>query len=288
MKQILIPTDFSENSWNAIQYALAFFKNIECDFYFLHVTLISNYGGSEFPLFPSAEVIDKTLLHSGKTALKSLVKKIKKQDTNPGHNFHLINTYNYFVDAVKEQIEEKYIDLIVMGTKGASGLSEIILGSNTGDIITQVKCPVLIVPEKAVFSIPKEIAFPTDYNIFYPSAILNYIVEFVKTYNSAIRILHVAKKDENLTDFQLENKNVVFIDDVLYTGRSIRSALTAIQSFGRPSEIELLTLIDRRFSRHLPIQPDYRGRQVDAINDEKVLVNWKETSGEDAVYLIKN
>jgi pyrimidine operon attenuation protein/uracil phosphoribosyltransferase len=89
-------------------------------------------------------------------------------------------------------------------------------------------------------------------------------------------------------DFLIEGKRVVFIDDVLYTGRSIRAALTAIQSFGRPSEIELLTLIDRRFSRHLPIQPDYRGRQVDAINDEKVLVNWKETSGEDAVYLIKN
>ena len=89
-------------------------------------------------------------------------------------------------------------------------------------------------------------------------------------------------------DFLIEGKRVVFIDDVLYTGRSIRSALTAIQSFGRPSEIELLTLIDRRFSRHLPIQPDYRGRQVDAINDEKVLVNWIETSGEDAVYLIKN
>jgi pyrimidine operon attenuation protein/uracil phosphoribosyltransferase len=89
-------------------------------------------------------------------------------------------------------------------------------------------------------------------------------------------------------DFLIENKRVVFIDDVLYTGRSIRAALTAIQSFGRPSEIELLTLIDRRFSRHLPIQPDYRGRQVDAINGEKVLVNWKESSGEDAVYLIKN
>jgi len=87
-------------------------------------------------------------------------------------------------------------------------------------------------------------------------------------------------------DFVVENKKVVFIDDVLYTGRSIRAALTAIQSFGRPDEIELLTLIDRRFSRHLPIQPDYRGRQVDAINNEKVKVNWIENEGEDSVYLI--
>ena len=87
-------------------------------------------------------------------------------------------------------------------------------------------------------------------------------------------------------DFIVENKKVIFIDDVLYTGRSIRSALTAIQSFGRPSEIELLVLIDRRFSRHLPIQPDYRGRQVDAINDEKVKVSWVENDGEDGVFLI--
>ena len=85
----------------------------------------------------------------------------------------------------------------------------------------------------------------------------------------------------------VEDKKVVFIDDVLYTGRSIRAALTAIQSYGRPSSIELLILIDRRFSRHLPIQPDYSGRQVDAIDNEKVIVNWKELHGEDAVYLLK-
>ena len=89
-------------------------------------------------------------------------------------------------------------------------------------------------------------------------------------------------------DCVIEDKKVVFIDDVLFTGRSIRSALTAIQSFGRPSEIELLVLIDRRFSRHLPIQPDYRGRQVDAINNEKVKVSWQENDFEDAVYLITN
>ncbi|MEM6517103.1 MAG: bifunctional pyr operon transcriptional regulator/uracil phosphoribosyltransferase PyrR [Bacteroidota bacterium] len=97
------------------------------------------------------------------------------------------------------------------------------------------------------------------------------------------KILEANKTEIN---FLVENKNIVFIDDVLYTGRSIRAALTAIQSFGRPNEIELLTLIDRRFSRHLPIQPNYRGRQVDAINGEKVKVNWIENEGEDAVYLV--
>ena len=94
--------------------------------------------------------------------------------------------------------------------------------------------------------------------------------------------------NKTFIDFSIEDKNVVFIDDVLFSGRSIRSALTAIQSFGRPTEIELLVLIDRRFSRHLPIQPDYRGRQVDVINAERVTVNWSEKDGEDAVYIINN
>ena len=89
-------------------------------------------------------------------------------------------------------------------------------------------------------------------------------------------------------DFIIEDKKVVFIDDVLFSGRSIRAALTAIQSYGRPENIELLVLIDRRFSRHLPIQPNYKGRQVDAINEEKVLVTWKETHKKDAVYLENN
>jgi pyrimidine operon attenuation protein/uracil phosphoribosyltransferase len=89
-------------------------------------------------------------------------------------------------------------------------------------------------------------------------------------------------------DFLVDNKNVVFIDDVLYSGRSTRAALTAIQAYGRPSNIELLVLIDRRFSRHLPIQPTYKGRQVDVINQEHVMVNWKENNEKDAVYLVRN
>ncbi len=109
------------------------------------------------------------------------------------------------------------------------------------------------------------------------------ITFFRDDFRRSEKILEANKTNIN---FVVENKKVVFIDDVLYTGRSIRAALTAIQSFGRPEEIELLVLIDRRFSRHLPIQPNYRGRQVDAINEEKVKVNWKENDGEDMIYLI--
>ena len=86
-------------------------------------------------------------------------------------------------------------------------------------------------------------------------------------------------------DFLVEDQNVVFIDDVLYTGRSVRAAMDAILSFGRPSKMELLTLIDRRFSCDLPIQPDYKGRQVDSIESQRVEVLWEEINGRDAVLL---
>jgi pyrimidine operon attenuation protein/uracil phosphoribosyltransferase len=96
----------------------------------------------------------------------------------------------------------------------------------------------------------------------------------------------VLQASKNEMEVSVEDKKVVLIDDVLYTGRSIRAALTAIQSYGRPSEVQLLTLIDRRFSRHLPIQPDYRGRQVDVIKNEKVLVSWKENDGIDVIHIV--
>ena len=93
--------------------------------------------------------------------------------------------------------------------------------------------------------------------------------------------------EANTTDnLEVEGKSVVFIDDVLFTGRTIRAALTAIETFGRPKNIELLILIDRRFSRHLPIQPDYRGRQIDVYDNQKVIVNWSDEQGDDCVYII--
>ena len=90
--------------------------------------------------------------------------------------------------------------------------------------------------------------------------------------------------DMNLS---LEGKNVVLIDDVLFTGRSIRSAIDALMAFGRPKSVELLTLIDRRFSRDLPIQPNYVGKTIDAIDSEKVIVEWKETAGADRILMRK-
>jgi len=88
-------------------------------------------------------------------------------------------------------------------------------------------------------------------------------------------------------NFIVENKKVVLIDDVLFTGRTVRAALDEILAYGRPAEVELLVLIDRRFSRHVPIEPNYVGRTIDTIPTEKVKVEWKEIEGQDQVLLQK-
>ena len=93
----------------------------------------------------------------------------------------------------------------------------------------------------------------------------------------------------NHTDisFSIEGKNVILIDDVLYTGRTIRAALDALMDYGRPEKVELLSLIDRRYSRQLPIQPNYTGKMIDSIVSQKVKVMWIEKDGRDEVILLE-
>jgi pyrimidine operon attenuation protein/uracil phosphoribosyltransferase len=86
-------------------------------------------------------------------------------------------------------------------------------------------------------------------------------------------------------EHSIEGRRIVIVDDVLYTGRSVRSAMDALLDFGRPIQVELLVFIDRRFKRHLPIQPEYVGSRVDSLNSERVIMSWDEKEGKDEVQL---
>jgi pyrimidine operon attenuation protein/uracil phosphoribosyltransferase len=93
------------------------------------------------------------------------------------------------------------------------------------------------------------------------------------------------KASKTEMDFLVENQRVVLVDDVLYTGRTVQAALTALNHYGRPKEVELLALVDRRFNRHLPIQSDYIGLTIDALDQAYVKVEWQENNGKDQVRL---
>ena len=105
-----------------------------------------------------------------------------------------------------------------------------------------------------------------DVNIHYGQMDITFYRDDIRTE------LHEA--NQTTINFSIENKKVILIDDVLYTGRTIRAALDAMLSFGRPKKVELCVLINRRYSRQLPIQPDYCGKSIDSLISQKVRVEW--------------
>ncbi len=252
MKNILIPTDFSENSWNAILYALSFLKKTRCNFYLLHVSPIDEMIGGGF-FYDSKDAVVEKITHSRKERMQMLLRRIEKLPLNTKHSFFTINEYIFFVDAIRKQVAEKHIDFIIMGTKGASGIKEKTIGSNTGDVITKVKCPVLVIPEKATYSTPKEIAFPTDYNIYYRSRVLDTITNIITKNDAALRVLHIAKKDQELTDLQKKNKDYLhdYLDDDIehsFHFLSNPNIEEAVQCFVESRDIDMIMMIAKNLN----------------------------------------
>jgi len=199
-RKILLPTDFSDNSWNALVYALKLFKDEYCTFYFLHATTIK---------VPTLSNLSNKLLSAMKEESNKELLAFKafaeSSDANANHDFHITSSTQDLLSAIWTAIEEKDIDLVIMGTKGATGAKEFFIGSNSMDVVKKIKkCPVLIVPEEYDFVAPKQIAFPTDYNRKYDLKEINPLRQLADLFDSKIRILHINVEDE-LSDVQDTN-----------------------------------------------------------------------------------
>ena len=212
MTNVLIPTDFSENAWNAIRYGLQFFKKEPTNFYLLHISLSERQKSGDKTVV-NGIVFDMKDTHGIKDKLLVIKKKIERSYSNTNHRFYALQEHSFFIEGIKRSVAEKRIDFILMGTKGASGLKEVTIGSRTGEVITRVKCPTLVIPEKARYVIPKEIVFPTDFNSYYKNKILLTLAEIMAINESALRVFHVTRKKQELSSSQLENKN--FLEDFL-------------------------------------------------------------------------
>lgn len=209
MKSVLLPTDFSENSWNAIIYALEFLKDKPCVFYLLHVNTISPTILSDPTYRETTNVIEEVYTKPTKVRLLNLLKRISKISKNRAHKFYSIVDYGLFIDSIRNQIKDKQIDLIIMGTKGASGLKKIIIGSNAGDVVVKVKCTTLIVPENAKYEKIEEIAFPTDFASFNNFKTLKPLMEVIEDKNAKLSFLHVNKNKTQLNMEQEKNKDLL-------------------------------------------------------------------------------
>jgi nucleotide-binding universal stress UspA family protein len=252
MKNILLPTDFSDNAWNAIRYGLELFKKTKCTFYLMHVNPIPPYSGAGTSVRAAGDNFREIALKDSRENLKKLLDRVENLPLNTKHTFVPLAFYDFFTDAVKRESEDKKIDLIIMGIKGASGLKKATIGSNTGEVMTKVKCPLLAVPENTVFKKPREIAFPTDYHTGYSANVFNFIVEMATMNNASLRVLHVNKKDEELSKEQLKNKE--FLDEYLKNTEHSFHTLThikletAVECFIQSRDIDMIAMIAKNLN----------------------------------------
>lgn len=254
MKSILLPTDFSDNAWNATRYAIELFKGEECVFHLLN-TYTPAIANSRF----MAATLDAGHLEDGARAcsengLQEVVKRIRKNYRNPRHSFKTMSSFCLLTEEIKEVVEQEQIDLVVTGTKGASGLEEVFMGSNTVRIIKSVKnCPVLAVPQHFKFAAPLEIAFATDFNRFYTESELRPLIELANTFNAAIRIVYVQYEIKALTEIQQFNLNMLrkYLSDVehyVHTVSELNSVSKTLEVFVNELDIHLLAMLHYQHS----------------------------------------
>ncbi|WP_121666929.1 universal stress protein [Mesonia aquimarina] len=253
---ILLPTDFSQNSWNAIAYAVDFFKNIHANFYIIH---INDQEPEE--VISDGSVIEKKKSNTVIQSFQLLLQKLQQQKTNTKHHFYTSIEDGNFIESIRLHVAEKHINFIVMGTQGNSNFKEATVGSHTTDVITKVKCPILVIPENARFRSVSEIAFPTDFNTRYKTKILSTLKRVSHFNNSALSVLYVSKKSEELSEIQQNNKLFLQgqLQDIPHSFHyKVDSTLEeAVQSFVVQHEVRMIAMMAKNlnFFQHILFHP---------------------------------
>ncbi len=251
MKRILLPTDFSPTAWNAIEYALAAFEKEPCTFYLLHTYTPAFYrvdyllGGPTVSALPDAEVsrsaegLDKTL---------SDMKRISK---NPEHRFEVTSAFNILSHEINDLTENKKIDLVVMGTKGATGAKEIFIGSNTVYVLRKALGPVLVVPSEVSYVPVNRILLPSDYLSRYKRSEFQHVLDMATSEDMTITVLHVRETLE-LSEEQLKNKAHIakLLENTNHTFVELQDTLMpyAIIEYLEKESFDLLAMMNKKHS----------------------------------------
>jgi nucleotide-binding universal stress UspA family protein len=259
MKRILLPTDFSDYSVQAIGYALMILKNVNCKFYLMHTYMPPVYNAEYLVGSPGLIGLGDIMQETSLTQLENLKSRLKKENDNPQHSFVVHTAFNTLLGEVMDTVASEGIDLIVMGTKGATGAEEILFGTNTVHVIKKAKCPVLVVPPNFEYENPLEILFPTDFEIAYKKEGLNPLLKIADEHGSQINVLHVSTGNE-LTPYQEKQKKrleKILGNKALFHDVPNNEIIDAINAFQANEKINLLVMVQNKhtFIERLFIEP---------------------------------
>lgn len=202
MKTILLPTDFSENSKNAINYAMSLCENFECTFYILNVQKQSEFLLDDLMTTPVGDSIHQAVFQDNKKELKQFMLNLKEEYKNKNFSFKSLFAFNSLTDAINQTISSKEIDLIIMGTNGATGAKEVIFGSNTINVIRKVNCPIITIPENYKFSKIKSILFSTEDCKDFNKEGIKPLTDILSKFNADLSVL-----DLDFTNYPEEENN---------------------------------------------------------------------------------
>ncbi|MDO5970060.1 universal stress protein [Flavivirga aquimarina] len=251
MKTILLPTDFSKNSINSIDFAVTLFKDVECDFYLLNVQRASSFISDDMMSVTSSSTIYNTIVSAAKKSLSNTITRIEKSYKNNKHRFHSMVDYDNFIDSINQVSEKNGVDLIIMGTKGASGLQKVIFGSNTVRVIEHCKAPVLAIPDKCVISNLNKIVFATNDMASFSTSHIKPLIDLVKLYDSKLHVLHIA--DEHHLAQNL-GENIDFINSNFestlhdYVDVKTKDMYQMVHEYIIENDIEMLCIVSEKHS----------------------------------------
>lgn len=251
MLSILLPTDFSKNSMNAIKYALEFFKYQKVNFYVMHAYRNEFYDHDELVSRENFDAVLNKVKNESQNNLELLINKVKKIAPNPRFTYKTISAYNTLVEESNAITDQYNLDLIVMGTKGKSNERHIAFGSQTFQVLKYVKCPVLVIPTDYTNTQPKRILFPTNYLIPYKRRELKLLSVLAKSYRSEIDVLYISTSNK-LSIRQEDNQT--FIKETLSNNKvnfhieNSKKVAQTISSYIQDESIDMVTMVNTQHS----------------------------------------
>ena len=259
MSRILLPTDFSQNSIEAIRYALNIYKNIKATFYLLHTYTPPIYQTEYIIGSPGQIGLGDVFQENSMTQLEKLKNLLEHQYQNPNHTFIVHSAFNTLISEVLETVTAENIDVIIMGTKGVTGANDILFGTHTVHVIKKANCPVIAVPPNFEYEAPLEILFPTDYEIEYKKVNIKSLLAIATQHGSRINVMHVST-GYDLTEIQEKHK--IELKKILGTYALLHEVpdnniIEAINEFQVKYKINLLVMVKNKhtFLERLFIEP---------------------------------